>query len=74
LYNGKETTIKDVAIIFENYFQKKITFNATTKTGDPLNWKADVQALNAIGFQQVVNFEVAILEYINWFKLLHKNG
>jgi UDP-glucose 4-epimerase len=74
LASGKETTIKDVAIIFEKNFNKKITFNGTIKPGDPLNWRADVETLKTLGFQQSVNFEAAILEYINWFKMLQKNG
>jgi UDP-glucose 4-epimerase len=77
IYNlalGEEVTIKQVATVFEKYYHKKISFNGITKVGDPLNWRADVSALKAIGFKQSVNFETAIVEYMNWFKQLQKNG
>jgi UDP-glucose 4-epimerase len=74
LASGKEVTIKQVATVFEKYYNKKISFNGITKAGDPLNWRADVSALKAIGFEQSVNFETAIVEYMNWFKQLQKNG
>jgi UDP-glucose 4-epimerase len=74
LASGNETSIKEVAIIFEKQYQKNISFNGITKSGDPVNWKANIDALKVLGFVQQINFEDAILDYINWFNLLQQNG
>jgi UDP-glucose 4-epimerase len=69
---GIETTIKKIATFFENHFggYKKITFSGEAKEGDPINWRADITALLAIGFAPTVNIELAIAEYIQWFASL----
>lgn len=74
LASGEETTIKEVANTFENYFKKQINFSNKTKPGDPVNWKANIEALKNIGFKPQQNFKEAIVDYINWFKLLQQNG
>lgn len=74
LASGIDTSIKEVAIIFEKHYKKSIRFNGIIKPGDPINWKANIEALKATGFVQQVNFEVAILDFINWFSLLQQNG
>ena len=70
--SGNETYIKSIASIFENYFAntKKINFSGETKKGDPLNWKADVSKLAALGFTPTANFENELINYANWFKAL----
>ncbi len=72
--SGKETTIKEVANIFEKYFQKEISFNGKTKAGDPVNWIASMDALKSIGYLPKINFEEGIIEYITWFKSFQQNG
>lgn len=74
LASGIETTIKEIASIFEKHYQKRISFNGNAKVGDPVNWRANIDAIKLIGFVQKVNLENAILDYINWFKLLQING
>jgi UDP-glucose 4-epimerase len=74
LASGKEITINEVASIFEKHYQKKISFNGKTKPGDPVNWRANIDALKVIGFIPQQIFEDAIVDFINWFKLLQSNG
>lgn len=67
--NGKETSVKDLAAIFSSSFprEKKISFSGQVKKGDPLNWKADISKLTALGYVQKVRLEDGVKDYINWF-------
>jgi nucleoside-diphosphate-sugar epimerase len=66
--NGEETTIFSLSKIFESYFDgKEISFSGKSKTGDPLNWKADISNIINIGYRKEVNLEDGILDYITWF-------
>lgn len=72
IYNaagGREVTIRQVADFFEQYFGrgKKIHFNGQQKKGDPLNWRADISAISAIGFKCSTALQEGITSYINWF-------
>jgi UDP-glucose 4-epimerase len=68
--SGEETTIKQVAAIFEECYQgrKKISFSGEVRQGDPLNWRADVSAIKALGFNSSVPLKQGIDDYIKWFK------
>lgn len=71
IYNAascKETTIKEVAAIFEKNYgtNKKILFSGKFKIGDPINWRADISASVALGFISNANIEKNIIDYINW--------
>jgi dTDP-glucose 4,6-dehydratase/UDP-glucose 4-epimerase len=70
--SGCEITIKEVAEIFEKYYDNKkvISFSGEVRKGDPLHWRSDVQKINSIGFRPSVNFAHGIYEYINWFKTI----
>ncbi len=67
--SGLETTIREVANLFEAHFpgNKKIQFSGEVKPGDPINWRADVSRITALGFCQSVALEKHISEYIQWF-------
>ncbi len=65
--NGEEVFIKDVAGLFSSCFQnRKFEFNGTVRTGDPLNWKADIQKMKKWGYQQKVTFEDGVYQFIKW--------
>lgn len=70
--NGEEFTIEYVSELFRRNFkaQKSISFNNHVKQGDPLNWRADISALKALGYQQRVSLEDGIQRYIHWINSL----
>ena len=70
--NGEEFTIHDVAALFHKNFHnsKTIRFNNQVKPGDPLNWRADISVLKALGYQQKISIEKGIQRYIDWIKAL----
>lgn len=66
--SSKETTIKEIALIFEKHYgiNKKITFSGKFKVGDPINWRADISSSSALGFINNANIEKNIIDYIKW--------
>ncbi len=68
--SGMQTSISDIAAIFEAYYNnsKKITFNGESKPGDPVNWEADISAVNKAGFSPVADLKSSVTNYINWFQ------
>jgi UDP-glucose 4-epimerase len=66
---GTETSIRTIADIFEKKFPGagSISFSGQEKKGDPLNWKADISRIAALGFKANANLEHAIVDYINWY-------
>ena len=76
IYNaasGVETTIRDIALLFEKYFgtNKKINFTGEVRKGDPLNWRADISKAKELGFSPSINLEQGIQQYIEWFRQLN---
>jgi len=68
--SGEETTIQTVAGIFETYYEgkKKIQFSGEVRKGDPLNWRADISGIKALGFRPSVPLREGIGNYISWFQ------
>jgi len=69
---GTETTIRQLADIFERFYEgrKKITFSGQVRSGDPLNWRADIQKAQETGFRPFVSLEDGVSQYIAW----HQNS
>jgi UDP-glucose 4-epimerase len=69
LASGVQTTIGQVAAIFEKYFpgNKTIRFSGNDKKGDPVNWLADITKMKTLGFIQQQNMEDNIRKYIDWY-------
>ena len=72
--SGSEISIRKISEIFEKHFGNNgpIHFNGESKPGDPVNWLADITAVKKLGFVPKANFEVSVVQYINWFKQLHE--
>ncbi len=68
--SGEETTIREIAAIFEACYKgsKKITFSGEVRQGDPLNWRADITAIGALGFSKTVALPQGIEAYMQWFQ------
>lgn len=70
--NGEEIQIKDAVNEFAKEYGWKgsIHFSSKEKTGDPLNWKADIQKIQALGYKQKYNFTSGVKNYCQWLKSL----
>ncbi|THU42048.1 NAD-dependent epimerase/dehydratase family protein [Niastella caeni] len=68
--SGKEVTIEEVVYTFLKVFKRdiKIRFTGNTKIGDPLNWRADITALQALGFQPGTDLQSGIQKIAIWLK------
>ncbi|WEK36538.1 MAG: SDR family oxidoreductase [Candidatus Pseudobacter hemicellulosilyticus] len=66
--NGVEIRIREAVSEFIRFFDPVPTanFNGKGKKGDPLNWRADIQSISALGYQQKVTFEEGIERTFNW--------
>jgi dTDP-glucose 4,6-dehydratase/UDP-glucose 4-epimerase len=67
---GTETSIRQIADIYERFFKggKKITFSGQVRSGDPLNWRADIQKALETGFIPSINLEEGVSKYIAWYR------
>jgi dTDP-glucose 4,6-dehydratase/UDP-glucose 4-epimerase len=68
--NGKQVSIKNIVQIFNNFWlhNKKIIFDGIGRSGDPLNWCADIDLLKSYGYEQSVSIQAGIERYIEWIK------
>jgi nucleoside-diphosphate-sugar epimerase len=67
--NGCETTIREAAGILVTEMGKDIrdlNFNGIIKDGDPINWRADITALETLGYTAKVNLKEGIASYARW--------
>jgi len=73
LASGIETTIQEASHEFYRglEYKGKIEFQMNGRPGDPINWKADIQAIQALGFYPKVSFPEGVRNYIRW---LHENA
>lgn len=71
---GEETSIKTIAGIFIDHFpgNKNIVFSGSSKAGDPINWKADISKIKALGFNPERKLEEEVKNYINWYCNMHR--
>jgi UDP-glucose 4-epimerase len=67
--SGIESTIRNVADVFEEYYngKKKISFSGERRAGDPVNWRADIQKVGAVGFKPSVDLGDGIRQYAAWY-------
>jgi len=68
--NGKQWRIKEIVEIFFNKLEWRgeIKFINSGRTGDPLNWEADISILKQMSYLQQVTMEQGILNYVHWLK------
>lgn len=67
--NGEEISIRKLAETFlenRNISYDILKFNNVVKIGDPLNWKADISRIKAIGYRKQINIENGIKNYLEW--------
>ena len=73
IYNaasGNETTIREIADIFSACYGgiKKISFSGQVRTGDPINWRADMTAAKAIGYSPSIDIREGLERFVKWYK------
>lgn len=69
--NGKEIMIKDAVSIFFNFFNHDIeySFSGESRQGDPVNWLADINKLNSLGYQPSIDIDTGLQRYFEWVTL-----
>ena len=68
--SGVESTIAEAVKFFVQAYgsPRQINFTGKDKKGDPLNWRADITRLNALGFKSKYSLEEGINNYVKWVK------
>jgi len=68
--NGKEVFIERAIEVFQekSRMEFRYTFNNQVRTGDPLNWAANIAKLSSFGYKPKVGFEDGINQYIQWLE------
>lgn len=68
--NAIEITIAHAAneLLQQLGWQGALTFNGETRKGDPLNWRADIEKLKSLGYQQQVSIEDGLKDYAAWLR------
>lgn len=73
IYNvasGKETTIKEAIDIYFSLLKPNYDyyFDNHVRSGDPINWMADISELSKLGFRPKFSLEEGLKNYINWLE------
>jgi UDP-glucose 4-epimerase len=68
--DGIETTIKSVAELFQKEHFKSFTFlfDGRQSPGYPVNWRAGIDKLKAMGYQPMVSLQQGLQKYIKWLR------
>lgn len=66
--NGREIRIAELVKVITSTLQKDniVNFSGLVRSGDPLQWSADVSELIHLGYQQKISFEEGIQDYTKW--------
>lgn len=71
--NGEEVTIRYATELFAKSLgiaAENIAFNGTVREGDPLNWRADISRLKALGYEKQVSMDAGLADYCQWARRL----
>lgn len=67
--NGIETTIREAAETFAKLKQVPrdcVVFNGKIRSGDPVNWCAEISKLQSVGYKKKTDIYEGIQKYIQW--------
>lgn len=69
LASGSEITVKELSLRLIHLFKLNIqpTFSNLEHKGNPLNWRADMNKINKLGFQCEVDIQEGLSRYTQWF-------
>ena len=68
LSTGRETTISELAALLASALKisTQAVFDGSVRAGDPLNWRADISKLTALGFAPSVSLETGLAQVAAW--------
>lgn len=68
--SGIECTIEEAVSVFFQATGKKIdfAFNGKVREGDPLNWRADISKLTALGFSPSIDLRTGLKGVAKWMQ------
>ncbi|MDX1903171.1 MAG: SDR family oxidoreductase [Thermonemataceae bacterium] len=71
--SGKEIKIAEAVKIFFDIYapEKNYVFSGIRKIGDPNNWRADISAIQSMGFEPTTTLEEGLNLYTQWLKDLN---
>ncbi|MCE7065379.1 NAD(P)-dependent oxidoreductase [Dyadobacter sp. CY326] len=71
--NGEEIKISHAVEMLLHFFpdKKKAKFNGLIKTGDPVNWRADITLLRSMGYNKSTTLEHGLKNYYQWISQQH---
>lgn len=67
--NGEEICISHAAQCFAlcvGADDEIVSFNGVTRPGNPINWRADISKLSALGYEKTVSIDEGIRKYTEW--------
>lgn len=69
--NGEEVYIKDIAEMFakeKGLSLDKIIFDGHVREGDPINWRADINEMEKLGYRKNIDIKMGIKMYLDWIR------
>ena len=68
LASGRETTIREAVQTFVDCFDESVPFSFSNEVrkGDPLNWRADISKIQALGFTPGFSLQDGLKKYKEW--------
>jgi UDP-glucose 4-epimerase len=69
LGSGKETAIKDAVkfLFLKAHIKPEIIFQGQNRIGNPINWKADIEKIESLGFKTKYDIDKTLSNYADWF-------
>ncbi|WP_162550285.1 NAD-dependent epimerase/dehydratase family protein [Hymenobacter nivis] len=68
LASGTETTVRELVteLLQALGHAGALSFSGTSRSGDPVNWRADISQLTNLGFAPTVSIREGIQQYVQW--------
>lgn len=68
LASGVETTVRTLVteLLGQLSYQGHVTFSGAGRSGDPINWRADISRLTELGFSAAFTIPEGVQHYVKW--------
>ncbi|MBC6611647.1 NAD-dependent epimerase/dehydratase family protein [Hymenobacter sp. BT507] len=68
LASGTETTVGEIIALLlqELQYNGEVIYSGAGRSGDPINWQADVTSLTKLGFVPAVSVQEGVQHYVKW--------
>lgn len=68
LASGVETTVREVVteLLHALNYPGELAFSGEGRSGDPVNWRADISRLTGLGFVPAVSIQKGVQNYVKW--------